>query len=282
VANGAEERIVGQHLDVGRAFGAIDRTGDPQAFVSVLEHQLRQPTILEQKRRAAALLRLRPGDRVLDVGCGTGHDAMRLAELVGPQGRVVAVDSSAAMIETARRSAESAGLAIEFRVGDATRLDFADASFDAIHSERMLVHIPEPLRALREMVRAVKPGGRVVATDVDIGTWFVSHPDRELTRIVSRFVCDAVANGWMGRQLRGLFGQAGLEDVEALPGILFFTDLASLMGTMSLPATLDQVVQQRLATRDQADEWLRTLEAESAADRFSAGTVQITVVGRKG
>lgn len=272
---------MGQHTDVGRAFGAIDRTGDPQAFVSVLENQLRQPTILEQKRRAAALLRLRPGDRVLDLGCGTGHDALRLAERVGPDGSVVGVDSSAAMIETARRGAAETGLPVEFHLGDATRLEFPDASFDAVHTERVLVHVPEPVRALREMVRVVRPGGRIVATDVDIGTWFVSHPDRELTRIVSNGVCDAVANGWMGRQLRGLFREVGLEEVEALPGILFFTDLASLLGTMGLPATLDRIVEQGRASRSAVDAWLRTLEAESAADRFSAGTVQITVVGRQ-
>ncbi len=270
-----------QHVEVGRAFGAIDRTGRPEAFVSVLEHQLRQSTILEQKRRAAELLRLRAGDRVLDVGCGTGHDALALAERVGPRGSVVAVDSSAAMIETAQRRGAGMPLRVEFSVGDATRLDFADASFDAVHSERVLVHIVEPLRALREMVRVLRPGGRIVVTDVDIGTWFVSHPDRALTRIVANSVCDAVANGWMGRQLRGLFQQARLVDVEAHPGILFFTDLESLLGTMSLPATLDRVVEQGLAGREEVDAWFRILESESAADRFSAGTVQITVVGSR-
>jgi hypothetical protein len=120
-----------------------------------------------------------------------------------------------------------------------------------------------------------------VVTDVDIGTWFVSHPDRALTRVVANAVCDAVANGWMGRQLRGLFREAGLVEIEAYPGILFFTDLDSLMGTMSLPATLDRVVEQGLATREETAAWLRTLEDESAAGRFSAGTVLVTVVGRR-
>jgi hypothetical protein len=94
-------------------------------------------------------------------------------------------------------------------------------------------------------------------------------------------VCDAARNGWIGRSLRGLFTSAGLAEVEAHPGILFFTDLESLLGVMALPATLDRVVAEGSASRAETDAWLAALEAESAADRFCAGTVQITVAGRK-
>ncbi|HZA66724.1 MAG TPA: methyltransferase domain-containing protein [Geminicoccaceae bacterium] len=105
-----------------------------------------------------------PGDRVLDVACGTGLISFRAAEAVGEQGTVVGTDISGEMIETARRGAAARDLAnVTFERGDAEALPLADASFDAAVCGLGLMYVPDPVRALCEMRRLLRPGGRAAA-----------------------------------------------------------------------------------------------------------------------
>lgn len=108
-----------------------------------------------------------PGESVLDLGCGTGELAMTLARRVGPNGRVAGVDLSKALVAGARRKAQRAGLAIDYRVASVEALPFADASVDVVVSSLVLHHLaPEVLaRAVREIRRVLKPGGRVFVID---------------------------------------------------------------------------------------------------------------------
>ena len=112
--------------------------------------------------RLVELAQLQSAERVLDVGTGSGVVALRAAKGLGPQGRVVGVDLSQGMLERARASANSLGNAIEFRQMDAERLDFENKSFDSVLSLFAVLHFPSAERAIREMFRVVKPGGRVV------------------------------------------------------------------------------------------------------------------------
>jgi SAM-dependent methyltransferase len=107
---------------------------------------------------------LRPGHRVLDVACGTGLVSFRVAEAVGPAGAVVGTDISGRMVETARRIAAERDFGnASFERADAEELPFADASFDAAVCGLGLMYVPDPGKALREMRRVLRPGGRVAA-----------------------------------------------------------------------------------------------------------------------
>jgi ubiquinone/menaquinone biosynthesis C-methylase UbiE len=110
-----------------------------------------------------ALARLAPGERVLDVACGTGLVTLDAARAVGARGRVLGVDISGQMVDAARRHAECQRL---FNVGfermDAEQLDLPDDSFDVVLCSLGLMYAPEPARAVREMMRVLRPGGRVV------------------------------------------------------------------------------------------------------------------------
>jgi len=97
-------------------------------------------------------LQLRGGETVLDVGCGLGDDVIELAQRIGPTGRVVGVDVSNVMITEARRRTAALGLPIAFEVGDARQLRFADGTFDACRTERMLMYVPDVERAMAELV----------------------------------------------------------------------------------------------------------------------------------
>src|SRR5829696_6805262 len=112
---------------------------------------------------------LRPGMRVLDCGCGPGSVTVGLAEVVAP-GEVVGIDSSQIQIERASALAHERGLHnVRFEVGDVYQLGFADASFDVVFTQALLIHLEDRLAALQEIRRVLKPGGIVGISDNDHG-----------------------------------------------------------------------------------------------------------------
>ena len=120
------------------------------------------------KNHALRCLAATPGQRLLDVGCGTGRDALAMAAKIAPDGSVLGIDISAATIEEARRRTADSDLPVRFEVMDGSDLGaLPDASFDAARLDRVLHTLPEPVGVLQEVVRVVRPGGRVVVSEPD-------------------------------------------------------------------------------------------------------------------
>lgn len=163
---------------------------------------------------------LRPGMRVLDVGCGPGTITADLAELVAPGGRVTAVDAAADVLEAAGAYAAERGLAgtVDFAVADVHALEFPDDTFDVVHAHQVLQHVGDPVRALQEMRRVCRPGGIVAVRDADYAamTWYPATPGLEQWLELYRRV--ARANGGepdAGRRLLSWARAAGFTEVRA-------------------------------------------------------------------
>jgi SAM-dependent methyltransferase len=139
-------------------------------------------------------------------------------------GEVVGIDASEAMIEVARRRLEGTGVPASFHVGDAAALDLPTDSFDAVRCERLLIHVADPAVVLDEMVRVTRPGGRIVAIDIDFDLTAMDLPDAD-TAFVRRAVhamSDAMSVGQIGRQLPRRFREAKLRDVSYRAAVIAF------------------------------------------------------------
>jgi SAM-dependent methyltransferase len=260
-------------------YADIDRTADPAHFIRSLGRiaPLWQPV----RDRTYTLLEPRPGQRLLDVGCGTGETAQELARRVGGSGRVVGVDRSETMIAEAGRRARDSGLPVEFGLGDACHLPFADGAYDGCRAERVLMHLADPERALAEMCRVARPGGRVVVAEVDSDTRVLDAPDRALTRRILNCWCDQYPNGWMGRQLPRLMREVGLIDLAVSAHTAITTDPRWGLWGLDFGGAAALAVTRGAITAAEAQGWLARLqEAERAGYIFGALTTFI-VGGRK-
>ena len=179
-------------------------------------------------------------ETVLDVGAGVGHWGRLLLRVLGPGASVVGVEREPDWVRKATRHAAELGLSdrCSYQVGAAESLPFEDASFDLVTCQTVLIHVPDPLAVVREMLRVTKPGGQVI----------VAEPNNRASLLVSssatagdkvEALVDLIAfyltceqgkialgegNDSVGDLLPGLFSEAGLVDVEA-----FLSDKASVM-----------------------------------------------------
>jgi SAM-dependent methyltransferase len=123
----------------------------------------------ELRQRTADLARIRPGEKVLDVGCGTGTLAIEVQRRVGATGRVFGVDPGTRQIARARSKAARRNLPTEFQIGVIEHLEFPDQTVDVVLNTLMMHHLPDDLKrqGFSEIARVLKPGGRLVIADFE-------------------------------------------------------------------------------------------------------------------
>ena len=151
---------------------------------------------------------------------------------------------------------------------------------DGTSSNRTFQYLTDPARAVREMVRVTRPGGRVVVADTDWETAVVDAPDVELTSRINRAWCDTRASGRVGHQLYGLFLQAGLVDVVASPHTQVLTDLAEPGVAMIVDGLASQAVGAGAATEEEASRWVASIHAAGEEGRFFRSVIMFVVYGR--
>lgn len=267
--------------ELGIDFTDVDQMRDPQSAVRAMDTLRTDQAIQAMKRRTFTLLNIQEGYHLLDVGCGPGDDVQALALMVGASGRVVGVDNSETMIIEARKRAQGKNLPVEFYVGDAFHLDFADYTFDGCRSERVFQHMENPSQILREMVRVARPGARLVVLDTDWETLVVDVPDRVVTRKVLNFFCDCIPNGWSGRRLLGLFQDAKLVEVDVFASTVTGNNCRLLCDHLELLTTVQRAQEADIVSPAEATAWLHSLEEASKAGRFFYAVTMFGVSGQK-
>jgi SAM-dependent methyltransferase len=180
-----------------------------------------------------AALAPRAGETVLDLGSGGGMDVFLAAPQVGPSGRVLGVDMTPEMIARARAAGEKHGFSnVEFRQGRLEALPVADATVDAVTSNCVINLVPDKAAVFREVARVLKPGGRLVVSDVVL--------DRALPPAIADDLyawAGCVAGAMLRDDYFAALAAAGLGEVEILRDIDFVTTIAE-----KLPAEIEELL----------------------------------------
>jgi arsenite methyltransferase len=155
---------------------------------------------------------LRPGETVLDLGAGAGVDCFLAARETGPAGRVIGVDMTPSMLEKARANAAKTGTTnVEFRLGEIEHLPVADASVDCIISNCVVNLSPDKPQVFREALRALKPGGRMLLSDL-----VLTRPlSREMQQDVALYV-GCIAGAALKDDYLAMIRQAGFAEVTVV------------------------------------------------------------------
>jgi SAM-dependent methyltransferase len=240
--------------------------------------------LLPIKEHSYDLMHLKPGDRVLDAGCGLGLDTLALSHRVGPLGSVVGVDNNKEMIAEANRRAEQAGLSsyVFHQLANVTALPLPSNFFDACRSERLLMHLCKAEHAVAEMLRVLKPGGWLVLIEPDWGTLSIALDEIDLERRLTRFAAEKVlSNGFAGRRLQGILQQRHLSDLTYKVFPVSITDLALIRYLAQLDRVEAQAVAKHLFTTTELDRWRTTLTQAAREKTLFACVNLVLVRGRK-
>jgi len=197
------------------------------------ERQRLLATVLEPPtREVLAKLPKIPNARCLDLGCGQGNTTRLLAEVIRPA-EVVGLEYDNALVEYAAQAASPS--CVRFEQGDATRLTFADGTFDIVFCRFLLLHMTDPLLVIREMLRVAKPGGLVIALEPDCAI-DISYPDTPAMALINKVWKGLFPNPLIGRKLIALFNDAGAASVQAGAFTLIEHDASTLKRTYRLTA----------------------------------------------
>lgn len=257
-------------------FTAVDRQGDPSAWIRCLDLLCREPFYAAYKARVAEMLAPKPGGLYLDVGGGTGDDALALAS--GARVRAVVLDAAMTMVSEARRRGLDTAV-----VGDGAALPFAAGVFDGYRADRTFQHLADPDTALSELVRVTRPGGRIVIVDPDYDTQVVDVADQALARRVLRFRADhGLRNGTIAHRMAGMFAMAGLQDVRSEGITLVVRDPTAVDNVMGLRTWAGSAHAHGLLSVEDAERWPLVLDDAIAAGCFLYAVTFFLTSGIKG
>ncbi len=184
-------------------------------------------------------LELQPGETVLDLGSGAGIDAILAARFVGPEGHIIGIDMTPEMVARARDNAAAAAIGhVEFRQGRLEELPVDDASVDAVTSNCVINLVPDKSRVFREIRRVLKPGGRVVVSDIILDGDLPEEISNDLLAYVG-----CVAGAMERSRYFAMLADAGLGHVEILRDVDFLAstkipaDVQRMMAARGLTAS---------------------------------------------
>jgi SAM-dependent methyltransferase len=226
------------------------------------------PEIVRQRTRTIEVINPQRGEQIVDFGCGPGLLVYELAAAVGDAGRIVGADSSAPMIELAEnRCSQLSNVA--FVESDATNLDIEDAGADVVTCIQVLLYIADVEKALDEMFRVLKPGGRAIIMETDWRSAVLNSNDEVLTEKIIEAWDKAVPSPRLPARLGPLLRGAGFTSVHAEAFPLLSTDCtpggySMVMMTQCAEAACDQ----DLITDSESQDWLEDLARLGAEDAY--------------
>lgn len=226
------------------------------------------PDVVAQRQFVLGLLDLQAGERVLDIGSGPGYLISEMGAAVGPDGAVHGLDASVAMNAIAAgRCADKPWVQID--QGDVLELPYADGTFDAAVSTQVYEYVADLPRALEELHRVLRPGGRALILDTDWDSLVWHTNDRELHRRITAAWEDHLVHPHLPKVLARLMRAAGFTVTAQRVHVLFNTELTeNSFSAFDMRAVAKYVPGHHGLTEADAADWMADLQARGDADEF--------------
>jgi ubiquinone/menaquinone biosynthesis C-methylase UbiE len=275
----ASERTLPWH----HTWSDVDKTSDPDWFVRYLNSSRSEGLKIAERNphEFFSYLDLHEGHRVLEVGCGTATSLIPLASVIGSTGRVVGVDRSKAMIAEARKQLADTSLPIECLVADVYKLGFESNSFDRSFSNAVFQHLDDPKKALEELKRVTRMGGRIVVSENDWDSQIIASSHISINRRILSFFSDSIRNGRIGSQLVGLFKEQGLSNLGVVPLTSVSTDFAKTEQNIGLSLMAERAMAAGAISLEEGELWMRDLEERAHNGAFFRAVTLLRVHGHK-
>ncbi len=237
------------------------------------------PDLVAQREAVLQLLKLRPGERVIDIGCGPGFLSESMAAQTGPGGHVLGVDISDDLIALCRDRAPPANLS--YAVEDALSLSAGTGSFDVAVSTQVAEYVPDTTALLAEMARVLRPGGRalVMATDWRAVGWHSTAPAR-MTEVMRAWEKHC-AHPCLPRVLAPALRQAGFIEVQATMHPLVNLSFHRKSYSYAIAKLLRDYVQKENVTPETIEAWFDDLVRLDEAGQYYFTSARMILQARK-
>ena len=231
-------------------------------------------------------LDIHEGMDCLDFGCGGGDVSVKLAELVGPTGSVTGIDMDPGVLKRARALAEERGVEATFVQQECEDFDEKDR-YDLVYARFILSHLTDPRDSLRRLLASVKPGGWIVAEDIDISSHLYYPHNDAVARYIEIYEASARSRGAdpnIGPELPGMFVDAGVEEINvdvAMP--TFLNGPGKSIARITLANIGDAAIESGITSREEVDHLLEEITVFENDPKSIISTAQILQVwGKRG
>lgn len=247
-------------------FADVEGSGNIAALLSYLDASAED--LADVKERMRAMLAARPGDRVLDVGCGAGHEAVSLAA----RGAVaVGADLSTDMVLAARnRAATEKKQWVAFAQADCHALPFAAGAFDGCRIERVLQHIESPERVLAECRRVIRPGGGIVIFEPDWESLTFDSAETAISATITGVNAMAHRHPAAGKELASLLVHAGFSDARIETTTAVWLSIEEMDRALSVSSTVRRAVRAGAISPSDGRTWITEQRQRSDRGCFRA------------
>jgi ubiquinone/menaquinone biosynthesis C-methylase UbiE len=236
------------------------------------------------RREYFQLFSAQPGERILDIGCGTAANSIALAKRLAGRCSILALDNSDSMLAIARNRIQQFTYqnSVHVQKMDAQRLDLPGDSFDSCMIIQVLEYAKDPIGMLREARRVLKPGGKVFVADTDWDTIVWNSSQKEKTRQIVELWSDHDADGWQGRKIPEYLKRAGFQNVKGRVFNIFedrFDETNYSYIVTDLIASY--LIQSGKMPEPEVRDWVEDLKSKNRAGHFYFSVSRFAFVGFK-
>lgn len=278
--------------DFAKGYSNIDVQEEVQPFIDYLKAVLENDQIIHYKVLMRRMMNLKKNGRYLEVGCGTGYDIAEIAKKLSSSGEAVGVDFSKGCLEYSQACYKEANLPLRFALGNAEDLR-GDASkeysrlednyFDACKTDRVLMHVGDPKRAISELKRVTKERGIVVVGEPDWGAFIINSDLNDISLKITNAMCSpespVVKSPLIGRELYSHFVQCGFHHIDVtILNIPFYT-LEEFNPIIPLDSFLEHALKIKAITEDEEKNFRKNLQKKDEQGEFFANYCFFIVKG---